>query len=102
MVMTLGAAFTVMASACVAIALFASVSEMVKLEATAAVGVPVIDPVDEFKLRPGGILPAVTFQVRGAVPPEPASVCEYVAAMVVAGNDEVVIERAEFTIQENE
>jgi len=39
-----------------------------KLDVPAVVGVPVISPVDVFKLKPAGRLPLVITQVIGAVP----------------------------------
>jgi hypothetical protein len=42
----------------------------------AAVGVPLISPVDVFRLRPFGSVPAVSAQVYGGVPPDAESVCE--------------------------
>ena len=41
----------------------------VKLIVPAAVGVPVIAPVEGASVRPGGRVPAETDQVNGAVPP---------------------------------
>jgi hypothetical protein len=47
---------------------------IVKLYAPAAVGVPVIAPVEVFKLNPVGSEPAETENVTGAVPPDVATV----------------------------
>ena len=46
-----------------------STTVAVKLKVPAAVGVPVIAPVEGASVRPGGRVPAETDQVNGAVPP---------------------------------
>ena len=43
---------------------------------TAAVGVPLIKPVNEFSARPPGNVPETRVQVYGAVPPVAVNVCE--------------------------
>ena len=60
--------------ACVAVTLFASVALIVKLYAPAAVGVPVIAPVEVFKLKLVGSDPSDTENAIGAVPPDVATV----------------------------
>ena len=42
----------------------------------AAVGVPLIRPVDAFSVKPPGSVPEVSVHVYGVVPPVAASVCE--------------------------
>lgn len=44
--------------------------------ATAAPGVPLITPLEEFSVRPPGNAPEVSVHVYGVVPPEAASVDE--------------------------
>ncbi len=50
-------------------ALLESTTVTVKLKVPAAVGVPVIAPVEGASVSPGGRVPAETDQVNGAVPP---------------------------------
>ena len=59
---------------CVAVTLFASVASIVKLYDPAAVGVPLIAPVEVSKLKPVGNDPADTENDTGAVPPDVATV----------------------------
>jgi hypothetical protein len=94
-----GAAETVMVSTLVAEALAASVTCMVKLGAV-AVGVPEMRPLEEFKLSPAGSEPD-TVQVRGAVPPDAATVWEYAVPIVAPGNEVVVIEGAAETVMDS-
>lgn len=42
----------------------------------AAVGVPLIKPLDEFRFKPLGNVPEVSVHVYGVVPPEAVNVCE--------------------------
>jgi hypothetical protein len=64
---TAALAFMTMLSALVALpTLFVALT--VKLNVPAVVGVPVIAPVLEFKLKPAGRLPTVIDHVIGAVP----------------------------------
>ena len=58
-------------SALVAVALTLSVTCAVKLEAPAAVGVPLMPPVEELSVRPLGRLPEATAHVYGVGPPSP-------------------------------
>jgi hypothetical protein len=51
-----------------------SVTENEKVKVPAAVGVPLIAPVEAFRLRPPGRLPPVTAHVYGVVPPVASSV----------------------------
>jgi hypothetical protein len=57
----------------------------------AAVGVPLIRPVDAFNARPLGSVPEVSDHVYGVVPPVAASVCEYGAPTWPLASDAVVI-----------
>lgn len=43
----------------------------------AAVGFPLIPPVDEFSVKPVGKVPEVSDHVYGMVPPVAVNVCEY-------------------------
>ena len=43
---------------------------------TAAVGVPLISPVEEFKVKPAGRAPVMIDQLNGVVPPAAASINE--------------------------
>lgn len=54
--------------------LFASTSEIVKLEVPAVVGTPEITPVELTRLNPAGKVPELTDQVSGAVQPLEAMV----------------------------
>ena len=60
--------------ACVAVTLFASVASIVKLYAPAAVGVPLIAPVEVSSDNPVGNDPVDTENDTGAVPPDVATV----------------------------
>jgi hypothetical protein len=62
-----------MLSACTAVLLAASVTFTVKFDVPAIVGVPVIAPVDVFRLSPAGSVPAERLQEYGVVPPVAAS-----------------------------
>src|ERR1035441_10803845 len=44
---------------------------------TGAVGVPLMTPVDAFRARPFGKVPAVNCHVKAPVPPVAARLCEY-------------------------
>lgn len=55
----------------------ASVTTATKLKAPAVVGVPVIAPVEVFRVRPGGREPLPILNVYGGVPPEAAKADEY-------------------------
>ena len=46
-----------------------SVTSTVKLNAPDAFGVPVIAPVDVFRLRPAGSVPELMEKLKGAAPP---------------------------------
>lgn len=73
-VMASSPAVMVMEVALVAVWVPASVILMVKLEVPAAAGVPAMTPVDAFRVRPAGRVPALTDQVYGVVPPAAVSV----------------------------
>jgi hypothetical protein len=64
----------------------------------AAVGVPVIAPVDAFKLKPVGSVPLVIDQEKGFVPPLAANVVVYATPTWPLGSELVVIARAAGTI----
>ena len=51
-----------------------SVACTVKVKVPEALGVPLIAPVEEFRLSPVGIAPTVMLQLYGVVPPDAASV----------------------------
>jgi hypothetical protein len=57
----------------------------VKLEFAAVVAVPVIAPVEAFRLRPVGSAPAVMDQVYGVLPPVAVNVDEYATPTVASG-----------------
>ena len=57
----------------------------------AAVGVPLIRPVDAFNARPLGSVPEVSDHVYGVVPPVAVSVCEYAVPACPFGSDNFVI-----------
>ena len=57
----------------------------------AAVGVPLICPVDALRVRPAGSVPEVNCQLVAPVPPVDASVCEYADPIAPFGSDVVVI-----------
>jgi hypothetical protein len=59
---------------CDAVTPFASVAVMVNAYAPAAAAVPVIAPVEAFKVNPVGNDPAETENVTGAVPPDVCTV----------------------------
>ena len=63
-----------MESACVAVAPFVSCTCTVKFDVPAALGVPLIAPVDAFNVRPAGRVPTVTLHVSGVFPPVAVSV----------------------------
>jgi hypothetical protein len=84
------AAATVIVNPRVFVAPALSVTRMVKLGAPAVVGVPVIAPVEVFRLRPMGREP-VNDQVSGVVPPVAATLFEYTAPTVAPGSDTVVM-----------
>ena len=69
MAVNAGRAATTSATVVLATWLRASVALMVTLKVPAAVGVPLISPVEGLSVRPGGRLPALTAQVYGPVPP---------------------------------
>ena len=72
-----------------------------KLAMPGALGVPLMSPVDAFRVSPGGSVPLVTAQVMGVVP-EAVSVCEYAVPTSPDVNGEVVvIEGAAFTVRLN-
>jgi hypothetical protein len=76
-VVTLGKAFTTMASDLVDVAPLASVTFAVKVSDVAAVPtVPAIAPVEELSVSPVGKIPEEMLQARGLVPPVDVNVLE--------------------------
>ena len=71
---TLSCAETTMLRLLVAVLLLTSCTVIVKLLVPEAVGVPVMAPLEAFRLRPAGRLPLVIDQVYGVLPPEAARV----------------------------
>lgn len=71
------------------------------LNVPVAAVVPLITPVDVFRLMPAGSDPAVLDHENGAVPPAAASVTEYGDPAVPSGSDEVVIVNPGTTVSEN-
>ena len=63
-------------NAWLAVAWLLSVAWMVKFEAAAVVGGPLIRPVAEFNNRPPGKDPTLTAQVYCPLPPMAVKVCE--------------------------
>jgi hypothetical protein len=90
-VVTDSTAYTVMDSACVTNAPFASVTDTVKLLVPARVGVPLITPVLLLSPSPAGRLPTVTAHVTGDFPPVDAKVWLYANATVPSLSVVVVI-----------
>jgi len=66
----------------------------VTVEDPAAAGVPVIAPVEEFRLSGLGSVPEVIDQVKGAVPPDSVRVWLYAMPASPPGRDAVVIDGA--------
>jgi|NGEPerStandDraft_6_1074524.scaffolds.fasta_scaffold167161_2 hypothetical protein len=60
---------------------------------TGAVGVPLMRPVDAFRARPFGKVPAVNCHVKAPVPPVAARLCEYATPTWPLGKEAVVIIR---------
>jgi hypothetical protein len=63
-----------------------SVAVIVKLDAPAVVGVPLMTPLPVFSDNPPGSAPAVTAKLYGPVPPLAVIVWEYGVATVPLGN----------------
>jgi hypothetical protein len=63
-----------------------------------AVGVPLIIPVLEAKVKPEGRLPVVTDHVYGLTPPETAKVTEYDVPITASTSVVVVIEIGALTV----
>lgn len=101
LIVNAGGAFTVIASACVALSPTLSATFSVTEPLPPPVGVPlmvtdevVLDPSD----KPGGRVPELTVHVSGVVPPVPVTVCEYAVPAVAAGRDVVEIAGAGLTV----
>jgi hypothetical protein len=58
---------------------------------TAAVGVPVMAPVEAFSDNPAGNVPLVSDQAYGVVPPDAVSLAEYATPTCPFGSDVVVL-----------
>ena len=87
-------------SACVAVLDALSTARTVKLEVPAVVGVPLITPVDGFRLNPPGKDPELIDHVNGEVQPAVASLSEYGTPTVQGGTAEVVvIEHSRVTVR---
>ena len=65
-----------------------------KLLVPDTVGVPVIAPVDAFRLSPVGKLPTVTLQLSGVFPPLAVSVWLYTTPVVPSAKVAVAIDKA--------
>lgn len=72
-----------------------SVTVIVKLNVPPALGVPLITPVAEFKVRPVGKEPVVTAKVYGDCPPVAAKVAEYDTPILAAGRLVLVMLKAD-------
>src|SRR5690348_9034790 len=96
-VITSGAAFTVIDNACVAVTDALSVTFTVKVLVPDALGVPeIVDPVN---VSPAGNDPVAIDHVYGVVPPLAFNPAEYELLTVPLGNDVVVIvSAAAFTV----
>ena len=94
-----GGAATPIVNVCVELAAGDPESFTVTVNVTlpAAMGVPVIAPVDAFKLNPGGSVPVVTVHVFGATPPADASVTEYAVPTVAPASAPAVVVIPRFT-----
>src|SRR5258707_12859363 len=64
---------------------------------TAAVGVPLINPLDAFNVNPAGKVPAVNCQVYAPDPPGARKVCEYGVFTAPLGRDVGTMSNAEST-----
>lgn len=78
-----------------------SVTFSPKPKLPATVGVPVIDPVEEFKDKPGGRLPEEMLHVYGASPPETEAIASYAIPTAASGSDVIEKESCGFTTREN-
>lgn len=87
---------TTIDSAFVPEALSVSVAFAVKLEVPAVVGVPVMAPVDELRLKPAGRLPDSSDHASAPVPPVAIIVWLYAVPTVPPGRLDVVIEGVAF------
>jgi len=80
-----------------------SCTRTVNVEEPVVVGVPLISPVEEFRVNPTGSEPTVTDQFKGAVPPVAASVLEYglFAMAVFRGLVVLMLSVVELTVSAN-
>jgi hypothetical protein len=93
-----GSGFTASVKALVVLPPPLSVSITVKLELPVSEGVPLITPVEPWRLKPRGKIPSDIAQVTGATAPDAARVVEYEAPAVAFGRLDVVITGLEFTV----
>jgi hypothetical protein len=93
-VVTTRGSYTPMLNAWLAVAPFASWTCTVKLLVPATVGVPLIAPVDVFKVNPVGSVPTVTLHTSGVFPPEAFNVWLYNNPVVPSANVAVVTDKA--------
>jgi hypothetical protein len=87
---------------CVAVTAFASVAVTANVYGPEAPGVPLITPLDAFKVKPDGSDPDVMANVIGAVPPVVWIVCVYAVLTSGGGNVPVTIARLDAIVPLNE
>src|SRR5690348_1064732 len=68
-----------------------SVTRALNVNDPVAVGVPLMRPLLEFRLKPSGSAPVVTDQEYGGFPPVAVSVCEYADPTDAPGKGAVVV-----------
>ncbi len=78
-----------------------SVKVTLKLGVPEAVGVPLMTPVDEARVRPAGSVPLLTAQVYGDVPPLATRVWEYATPTSPPGREVVVMVGPAMTLMDN-
>ena len=71
-----------------------SATLMVKFDGPTVVGVPLMVPLAEFRLSPGGSAPSDIDQVRGATPPVETTAREYAVSFVPPGKVADVMDSA--------
>src|SRR3989304_2056121 len=89
---------TVIVSAWLDVAPFASVARTLKLDVPPVVGVPLITPVPLFNVSPKGRLPVTIAHVIGAFPPVDVSVWLYARLTVPSDSAVVVTDNAAYTV----
>jgi hypothetical protein len=75
-----------------------SATRTIKLKVPSVDGVPLMMPVPAVRFNPAGIVPDITDQANGAVPPVACRLCEYEAPTVAAGSVVVVTAGGEATV----